>query len=353
MERVIKVGIIGFGMAGRVFHAPVINSLLQLQLSKIVTGNEKTAEYIRLQYPQCQVVRETEAVLNDEEIELVVVATPNTSHKELAAKALKAGKHVVVEKPFTITSQEADELIELAGKQQRILSVHQNRRWDSDFLTVKSIIEGQLLGRLVEYEAHYDRFRNRLKENAWREENQPGAGILYDLGSHLIDQALVLFGTPQEIYADIRVQRPVAKVDDHFEIILYYPQLKVTLKSGSLVREPLPHFILLGEQGSFVKYGMDVQEAALKKGLTPKDLEDWGREPEDQWGILNTNVNGVHFRGRVESIPGDYSAYYQNVCWAIMKEEALLVKPQESRNVIRVIELALESNHKKCRIQYR
>ncbi len=352
MEKVLKVGMIGFGLAGKVFHAPMVDSITQLELTAIVTRNQNAVQWIHNTYPYTKIVSDADTLLADEEIELVIIATPNTFHGELAKKALLANKHVVVEKPFTITTQEADELIDLAREQQKILSVYHNRRWDSDFLTVKRVIEGQLLGNLVEYEAHFDRFRNKLKGNAWREENRPGSGILYDLGSHLIDQALTLFGLPQEISADLGIQRAGAKVDDHFELIFYYPSLKVTLKAGCLVREPLPRFILLGDMGSFVKYGMDVQEAALKEGLTPKTLNPWGIEPKEIWGILNTEIKGVHFRGQVESRPGNYEAYYSNIYEAVRGRESLVVKPQEARNVIRIIELAIESNRRKSRIQF-
>lgn len=352
MENKINVGIIGFGMAGQVFHAPVIASIEQLNLAKVVTTNLKIKEMVQKRYPNTAVVTEIDQVLGDDTIELVIVATPNTSHVELVTKALLANKHVVVEKPFTITSEEADELIALAKKQNRVLTVHQNRRWDSDYLTVKKIIEGNLLGNVVEYEAHFDRFRNKIKENAWREENQPGSGILYDLGSHLIDQALCLFGLPKEITADMGAQREGGKVVDSFEVILHYNNVKVSLKAGSLVREPLPHFIVLGDQGSFVKYGMDVQEAALKSGIFPKDDENWGLEPEALWGTLNTEIKGVHFRGIVESQRGDYRAFYQNVYNTILGKEALVVKPEEARNTIRIIELAIESNRQKRRMEF-
>ncbi|KXG74711.1 Gfo/Idh/MocA family oxidoreductase [Thermotalea metallivorans] len=347
MKEKVKVGLIGFGLGGRVFHAPVIYSVEHLELAKIVSTREETAAMARQIYPQAVVVPDADKLLEDEEIELVVVATPNTSHFEYASKALLANKHVVVEKPFTITSEEADALIALSQKQNRVLTVHQNRRWDSDFLTVKKIIDSHLLGNVVEYEARFDRFRNVPRPNAWREEDGPGAGVLYDLGSHLIDQAQCLFGLPREVTGDIRIQREGGKVDDYFEITLHYEKTKAILKAGMLVREPMPHFAVMGDRGSFVKYGMDVQEAALKKGCFPKDMEDWGKEPEALWGILNTEINGLSFRGKVESLPGDYRAFYENVYRAIRGIEAPAVKPWEARNTVRIIELAMESSKQK------
>ncbi|SCY36998.1 oxidoreductase [Alkaliphilus peptidifermentans] len=342
----IKVGIIGFGMAGRVFHAPIIDSIEGLSISKIATKNPDVKNYIQNTYPDVEVVQEADDILQDAAIDLVVVATPNTTHVELARKSLLAGKHTVVEKPFTITSSEADQLIEMANKVGKLLTVHQNRRWDSDFLTVKNIIKGEILGNLVEYEAHFDRFRNIIKDG-WREEATPGAGILYDLGSHLIDQALYLFGLPAEITADIRTQRREARVDDSFEITLSYDRLKVKLKAGMLVREALPKFILLGDKGSFIKYGLDVQETALKQGLSPINSENWGEEPEDIWGTINTEIKGMSVRGRIQSEKGDYRYFYKNVYDAILGEDKLIVTANEARNTIRIIELALESSRLK------
>jgi scyllo-inositol 2-dehydrogenase (NADP+) len=204
----------------------------------------------------------------------------------------------------------------------------------------------------VNYEAHFDRFRTTLKPGAWRETSDLGSGILFDLGSHLIDQAQVLFGLPQAITADIRVQREGATADDYFEIGLDYGNPKVTLKAGMLVRELGPHFILHGSNGSFVKYGMDPQEAALRRGLTPSE-SDWGLEPQAQWGTLNTQIGNLHFCGQVETMRGCYQAFYENIYQAIAHGAELAVKPEEARNTIRIIELALESSREGCTKPYR
>ncbi len=262
-------------------------------------------------------------------------------HFDLAKQAMEAGKHVVIEKPFTVTSQEGQMLLHIAKQTNRILSVYQNRRFDSDFKTVKKIIESGDLGRLVEFESHFDRFRPDIKQNAWREDPLPGSGILYDLGAHLIDQALALFGMPEEVYGDVRLQRH-GKVDDNFEVILYYPELKVTLKSSALVKEPLPRFILLGTKGGYMKYGLDVQEDALRDGDRPID-EEWGTEPESLWGVLNT----IEERRKVKSQQGDYRDFYRNVHNAITKGEELAVKGQDGLNVIKVIEAVAQSNKEK------
>ncbi|HVF68089.1 MAG TPA: oxidoreductase [Pyrinomonadaceae bacterium] len=337
---VIGVGLVGYGMASRVFHAPVIGAVPFLSLKKIV---ERRGEESRGRHAGAETVREFDEVLRDDGIELVVVATPNDSHFDLASRALSAGKHVVVEKPFTNTSAEARELTRLARGQNRLVSAHHNRRWDGDFLTVRKILEGGLLGRLVEYESHFDRYRNEPRPGAWRERQGPGSGVLYDLGSHLIDQALVLFGLPNEITADVRTRREFAKADDSFDVRLGYEGLSVTLKATMLAREPGPRFTLHGTEGSFVKHGLDPQEDALKLGGTPLS-EGWGREPVEHWGVINTGAGGVHVRERVETIAGDYAAYYRNVADAIRGRAESVVKPEEAANTIRVIELALESS---------
>lgn len=347
----INVGLIGFGMSGRVFHAPIIDAVKGFRLRKIFERKEENINIIREKYPQTIIVDSVDNMLNDENIDLVVVASPNTLHYELARRALEAGKHIIVEKPFTVTSYEAEELLTIAKRKGKLITAYQNRRWDSDFKTVKKIIEGGLLGNIVEYEAHFDRFRDFFK-NTWREKDLPGSGILYDLGSHLIDQALSLFGEPSEVFGNTLIQRQGGETIDNFEIILRYPDKKITLKSGMLVRAPLPHFIVLGTKGSFIKYGIDVQEENLKMGLTPKDSEDWGREPENLWGTINTEINGVHFIGKIESESGDYRGFYENIYRAILQEDQLAVKPKHALNTIKVIELAMRSNKEKRWIEF-
>ena len=339
--RALHVGLIGYGMAGRVFHAPTIAAVPELRLAKVV---ERRGQASRERYPWVEVAREAAALFEDDAIELVVVATPNLSHFELARQALLADKHVVVDKPFTLTSAQAQDLIDLARRRNKVVSAFHNRRWDGDFQTVRQIVQQGLLGRLVEYESHFDRFRNTFSpERAWRETAGPGSGVLFDLGPHLIDQALVLFGLPRMLTADIRNQREAGKADDQFELILHYDSLKVTLKAGLLVRQPGPRFALHGTEGSFVKYGVDPQEEALKRGRSPREPE-WGMEPEEWWGTLNTQIGGLHFQGKIETAPGRYPAYYENVYRAIRGEAEPIVRPEEARDTIRIIELAVQSH---------
>lgn len=340
MSLPISVGIIGSGMAAQVFHIPVIQALPVLHLHTLVARQPAAT---RQRYPTVRVLTSADELFSDSQIDLVVIATPNDSHFALAKQALQAGKHVVVEKPFTVTAAEAAQLNVLAQQQQRVLTVHHNRRWDGDFLTIQRLLAAQLLGDLVTYEAHFDRFRPTLKANAWREQDRAGSGILFDLGSHLIDQAQVLFGLPNALTAQLRTERPGGQADDSFTLQLHYPRLSVTLRASMLVRETGPHFVLHGTAGSFVKYGMDVQEAALKDGESLSAAQ-WGCEPASQWGTLNTEVNGLHIRGQIETVAGCYPAFYQNVADAIHTNAPLAVTATQAYHTMRLLELAQQSH---------
>jgi predicted dehydrogenase len=345
-EPIIRTGLASFGMSGKVFHGPLLEAHPGFQLKKAVERSTRMAATI---YPKIEVVSSFDELLQDTEIDLVVVNTPDYLHYPMAEQALKAGKHVVVEKPFTFRYEEAQALIRLAQQEKKILSVFHNRRWDSDFLTVQQVVKSGCLGQLVEYEAHYDRFRNYIESNTWKEGTRPGApgsGILYNLGSHLIDQALVLFGAPQAVTADIRTQRPGGQIPDSYELILDYGHLKVTLKSGMLVRELGPRYQLYGTEGSFTKYGIDPQEEVLKAGGIPGS-PGWGVEAEADWGLLNTQIHGLHFRGKIESLPGNYLRFYDGVHEAIASGTTPKVSAEEAAMVIRVIEAAMESNERK------
>lgn len=352
MYPTIHTGIIGFGMAGKVFHAPFINTLPGFRLSKISTSREQAAREARALYPDTAIVSDARSILEDETIDLVIICTPNAEHLPLARAALLQGKHVIVEKPFTVTSAEADALVTLARQQQRVLTVHHNRRWVADYKTVKKVIAGRLLGNLATYEARYDRFRPFLRPEAWREEQVPGAGILYDLGAHLIDQALQLFGLPQEITAEVLIQRPGGKADDYFDLTLHYPDLRASLHAGMLVKKPGPNFSLHGDRGSYIKSGMDVQEEALKAGKTLADIPDWGLEPESLWGSLYTEYEGLQITGTIQSERGSFQDFFINVQQTIRGEAALMVTAEQARDTIRVIELALQSSREKRTVVY-
>lgn len=341
--RQIQTAIIGFGLSGQFFHAPFIRNHPGFLLTKVVQRQGNSSEEL---YHEIKVVRDYKDLLNDEALDLVVIATPNILHFDLAREFLLAGKHVVVEKPFTPTSAEADELISLAGQVERKIFVYHNRRWDGDFKTIQQVVYNGYLGEILEFESHFDRWSPGPRRSAWRNEPLPAGGVLYDLGPHLIDQALVLFGLPQAVFADIRSQRAESKVDDYFDIHLYYQKLKVALKASLLVKEPGPRYILHGTKGSFIKYGTDPQEELLRLGLMP-DSEDWGKEDPEFWGILNAELHGQQFNGTIKTEPGNYIGFYDNVHDVIRKGAEQAVPPEEARNVIRIIELAFQSYHSK------
>src|SRR6185295_5448742 len=276
----ISTALCSFGMSGLVFHAPFLAVHPGFNLHAVWERSKKLAEE---KYPQVRSYDTLDELLNDDSIELVIVNTPNYTHYDYAKQALNAGKHVVVEKPFTVNSKEGKELIQLAKKKKKKLSVYQNRRYDSDYKAIKNVIQENLLGNVIEAEFHFDRFKEEVSPKLHKEVPGPGTGSLYDLGSHLIDQALQLFGEPEELFADIQIMRPVSKVDDYFEVLLYYPGLRVRLKSSYQVREPLPGYVIHGSKGSFIKPKTDVQEAMLQAGKVPGQ-PDWGTESETEKG---------------------------------------------------------------------
>ncbi len=342
----MKTGVVGYGVAAQYMHLPFIVTNPKFQLQTIL---QRKGDEAKEKYPSVKIVRNLDEMLAEESLELVVITTPNDSHFDYAWRALEAGKHVVLEKPFTITSEDAKKLIAQAEKKNRVLSVYQNRRYVSDFLTIRQLLKENLLGEIVEFEAHYDRYRPEQRPNAWREENTPGSGILYDLGAHLIDQALCLFGLPKFVTADVRIQRPHARTTDYFELWLDYDFTKIILKSGMLVREQVARYAIHGRLGSFIKYGEDPQEALLRKGFLPT-AADWGQEAESIYGTLHTEINGKIINEKYPSLAGNYGGFYNDLYDTIVKKESLKVKPEHGYNTIRLIEIATESSQKKCRI---
>jgi len=338
MAQKIKTALISFGMSGRVFHGPLLKMHPGFEVVKVMQRSSNSALSL---FPGAAIVRQLEAILNDPTIELVIVNAPDDLHYEQTKAVLLAGKHAVVEKPFVQKSQLGEELIQLASKKGLLLTVFQNRRWDNSFLTVQKILKQKMIGRLVEYEANYSRYRTGVKDS-WKEQKSRGAGILYNLGSHLIDQALVLFGLPQAVDARLMILRSGSEVDDFFDLRLLYADKSVRLKASYLVREEGPTYVLHGERGSFIKYGLDPQEAALNAGHLPNEV-GWGRDPESLWGLLNSDIQGLHFKGAIESIPGNYSLFYDNLYNVIRHGETPAVAASEALNVIRVIEAALVS----------
>jgi scyllo-inositol 2-dehydrogenase (NADP+) len=314
----IGVGLIGYGLGGSVFHAPLIEAEPRLRLHAVVTSR---AGQVERDHPGVRVVGSAAELLEDPAVELVVVAAPNAVHHELAAAALAAGRHVVVDKPFTLTTADADDLIALAERQDRLLSVFQSRRWDGDFLTVRRCLEAGLLGRVSSFESRYDRFRPAPK-GGWKEEDVPGSGLLWDLGPHLIDQALQLFGLPGTVWADLQVQRPGVEAVDWVDLVLGYGRLRVLLRAAMEVRDPGPRFEVHGDRGSLLTWGLDRPEVDA---------------------TLTTEVAGLELRGRLAGLPGDHGAYYAAMAAAVAGQGPVPVTAAEARDVIMVIEHALES----------
>jgi scyllo-inositol 2-dehydrogenase (NADP+) len=338
----VRVGLIGYGFSGATFQAPLIRSVKGMRLAMV---NSSKPEVVQRDFPGMTVVAQPQALIESPEIDLVVIASTNTTHHPLARQALLAGKHVVVEKPFTVTVQEAAELVDLAEQKKLVLSVFHNRRWDNDFLTLRRTLEAGMLGEGLTYESHFDRYRPLVRQR-WREQDLPGSGILYDLGSHLIDQALVLFGHPDSVQCDKGVQRGIQRegglADDYFHLVLRYGARRVILHSSMMAHRPGPRFLVHGQHGTFTKFGLDPQEPQLLKGMDPSS-PGWGVEAPELHGTLSFNKAGLHFSGTVESLPGAYQAYFEGMVAAITQGTPAPVTAREGLAVIRVIQLALRS----------
>jgi scyllo-inositol 2-dehydrogenase (NADP+) len=346
----VRVGLVGFGLAGQAFHAPVIRGVPGMELACIL---ERRGTRAQEKYPDVRVARTLEELLADREVQLCVIATPNDSHFELARACLLAGRHVVVDKPFAPTLRESEELVRQAAKCERLITVYQDRRWDGDFGTVRKIVQSGALGTVVEYECRFDRFRPAPKANAWRERaDQPGAGVLFDLGPHVIDQALVLFGEPQAITASAFCERETSQVDDSFDVCLEYLVLRAMARARIIAFAPGPHFLIHGTKGSFIKYGVDPQEARLRAGDFPQGTEwgtDWGEESESSWGTLSL-VGEPSVKVKTEH--GDYRGFYANLRDAIEKKTALEVRPQQVLRTMRAIMLAHKSSRERRTVEW-
>lgn len=327
----LNVGLIGYGYAGATFHAPLIDSVPGLRLTAVASSDPAR---VHAALPQVAVEPGPDALLARTDIDLVVIATPNRTHYPLAAAALAAGRHVVVDKPFTLTTAEAGALIEAARQAGRMLSVFHNRRWDSDFLTLQSVLAAGTLGRPVHFESRFDRYRPAVRVR-WRESAEPGAGLWYDLGPHLVDQAVQLFGAPDAIGLDRARVRDGAESDDWFVAVLQYPQRRAVLRASTLAADAGPRLALHGTGGSFARYGLDPQEAALKAGRRPAD-PDWGQDPEP--AILTLPDGDGFSRVTLPCLPGDYRRYYAGVRAAIAGEAPVPVTGDQALTVMRIIE---------------
>ena len=339
----IQTAICSFGMSGRVFHAPFISTHPGFNFYAVWERSKNLAQE---KYPQVKVFNTLDKMLADENIELVIINTPNITHYSFAKQALLAGKHVICEKPFTVTVIQAEELIQLSLSSQKLLSVYHNRRYDSDYKTIRKILDEKLLGEVVEAEFHFDRFKEELSPKLHKETAGQGTGALYDLGAHLIDQALQLFGMPDAVFADIAAMRPISIVDDYFELLLYYSSFRVRIKASYQVREPLPGYIIHGRKGSFIKPKTDVQEAQLLQGMLPTDV-GYGLEPQTEQGLLHTEIDGSLSRKYIPSLKGNYMEYFEGIFQAIRHNGINPVTAEEGLNVIKIIEAAFKSNTEK------
>lgn len=345
----IEVGLIGFGLAGGAFHAPVICAVPGLRLAAIL---QRKGDEAAKRYPGVRIARNMDEFLSIREIRLVVIATPNDTHYDLARHCLMAGRDVVVDKPFAATHEEAKVLVQFANDRGRLLTVYQNRRYDGDFQAIRKLVEEGTLGRIVRFETAYDRYRPQLKAGAWRETSRAGSGILFDIAPHLIDHALVLFGLPEAVTADVRIERENAVADDAFDIMFHYPRgMRAVLRSSILAAAPRPRFVLHGTQGSFVKQNFDPQENNLRYGNIPAS-GPWGAEPEENWGVLTVPRGDAFAQRRVPSANCDFRDYYANVRDALLGKASLAVTPEWALNVMRLLEMARESSEQQRTIPW-
>ncbi|MBB3189628.1 oxidoreductase [Halomonas cerina] len=335
----LSVGLVGYGMAGRTFHAPLIQAAPGLELTVVVTGD---ASRVQADFPEVEVLSRLPLLLARRDIDLVVIATPNELHFPMAKAALNAGKHVVLDKPFTVSLSEARLLKAQADRADRLLSVFHNRRWDSDFLTLKGVLEAQTLGRVVVLESRFDRFQPRVA-GQWRDHPRPGGGIWYDLGPHLLDQARELFGMPRAILLELATFRDGAQVDDDFLAMLEYDRLRVILGASALVAEPTPRFRVHGTRGSFVKYGLDPQEAWLGAGQVPEPA--WGVDSQPGFLTLDEGTGDeVSLVGQETlGVPGDYTVFYAGIAAALLKGTPPPVTCEEALEVMSLLEAGLDS----------
>lgn len=359
MSQPIRTAVLGYGFAGRIFHSPFVFAVPGLELSAIV---QRHGDNAATDYPKARILRSVEEAFADPAIDLIVVGTPNDSHFELAKAALEAGKHVVIDKPFATTSAEARALITLAEKQGKVLAPFHNRRFDGEFVTLRKLLAEGTLGRVTQVISHYDRFRPVQRTGTWKEAGGAANGLLFDLGPHLMDQALALYGPPQFITASVRTDRDVSSIEDAFDIVLEYAGtgrdgsrgLRYECSSTMIGAEPAPRFRVHGTHGSFLKPTIDAQEAALLAGERPPQMgsaEEWKRDPEGSWGTLAIAPNPADptqiVRTKVQTELGDYRKFYASVRDAILGVSPLAIPAEDAYRTIKLLELALQSSEER------
>ncbi|SLM63105.1 MULTISPECIES: oxidoreductase [Dickeya] len=341
MADTIRVGLLGYGYASKTFHAPLISATSGMKLAAVSSSD---ATKVQADWPSMRVTPDAQTLFDDPSIDLIVIPTPNDTHFPLARQALAAGKHVVVDKPFTVTLSQARDLQQQAEQRGKLLSVFHNRRWDSDFLTLKQLLKTGVLGEVVYLESHFDRYRPQVRQR-WREEGGEGSGIWFDLAPHLIDQALQLFGPPVAIQADLAQLRPGSKATDYFHATLIYPQRRVVLHASMLAAAQSARYTVHGTQGSYVKFGLDPQEARLKSGEKPQDHRDWGLDSSD--GVLTLHHEGELAQQTVPTIPGHYQSYYAGIREALLGRAENPVPVAQAISVMELIELGVTSHVQK------
>ena len=345
----IDVGLIGFGLGGKAFHAPVIAAVEGLRLAAVLQRHENTAEDI---YPGVTIVRTADELLAIQSIRLVAISTPNDTHFSYVKACLEADRDVVVDKPFTTTLAEGQQLGELARRRGRLLTVYQERRFDGDFLTLKKLITGGELGRLVHFEETFDRCRVEIRDS-WKERVGPGRGVFWDLSPHLIDHALVLFGEPEAMLADLRIEREGGTNADAFDVTFYYPGgFRAVLSSNTLAPVARPHFQVRGTRATFIKRNLDPQEALLRAGQ-PMRGESWGVEKEEDWGTLTPTNPQYGEQRKIPTLRGDYRTFYENVRDVMLGRAKLPVTVEEALQVIYALELAEASSAQRQIVQWR
>ena len=336
---IIKTGICSFGMSGKLFHAPFIEAHPGYELTAIVERHHTDSKE---RYPNAKLYRSVDELCADNDLQLIVVNTPTHLHFEHAKMVLLAGKNMVIEKPFAINVKEAEEITALAQKNKLFISVYQNRRYDGDFRAVKDVLQKNLLGEIREVEIRYDRYRPNFGGKQHKEGNMPGAGNLFDLSPHLVDQAIQLFGFPNAIFADLIKMRDDVAVPDYFELLFYYDRLRVRLKASVIARESTYAYVLHGMKGTFLQHRSDMQEQQLLAGVKPS-LDSWCPAPASPDGLLHTEINGEVIRKETTSAPGNYMGYYDDVYKALTGQGPNPVPAADGIMNTRIIEAALES----------
>ena len=336
----LKTGLASYGLSGRAFHYPFLAVNKNIDLKKIVIRNAAEKELPDFR-EGVRFVPDFDNLVNDSELDLIVVNTPDYLHYGMAKKALLAGKHVVIEKPFTKNIEEAEDLLATAEKKGLIITPYQNRRFDGDFMTVKSLIESGRLKDVIEFRSAFSKYSVSIDSSKWREKAEGGSGAIYNIGSHLVDQAVSLFGKPESVFCVSREIRPGTQVDDFMVITLFYENLTAELRCSYVEKIFPPRFHINAFNGSFMKFGIDPQEAVLRSGgVVLPEGDDWGADDEANWGILDIDKKGPD---SVKTVNGDYSLFYDNVCNAVRGKENIEVKPEQVISVLRILKLCEES----------